>query len=251
MAAFGVQRGGFLGTLNYTYEAIFFISICLKFLYEYKIEDAEQPPVRDISKIGIRYLKGEFIYDFIPFIPLPEINMGGYERLFYLIKIMRLVNGFKVFSVPAIMEKINYFARKKLEDMIENDPVEAENTLKDNNKISSLIILKFLIQIFKLIIIILNISYFLGFLWFIYCDLTMEFLYSGDENESGTFMSHFKIHLNSNIRNAIIVTYFSFTSLSTVGFGDFHPRSNAERIFCAFILLFGVAIFSYIMGIFI
>lgn len=42
-----------------------------------------------------------------------------------------------------------------------------------------------------------------------------------------------------------------FTSLSTVGFGDFHPRSNFERIFCALVLLFGVAIFSYIMGKFI
>lgn len=41
--------------------------------------------------------------------------------------------------------------------------------------------------------------------------------------------------------------YYSFTSLSTVGFGDFHPQDNSERIFCIFILLFGVAIFSVIM----
>lgn len=47
------------------------------------------------------------------------------------------------------------------------------------------------------------------------------------------------------------MTYYSFTSLSTVGFGDYHPRSNTERILCAFVLLFGVAIFSYIMGNFI
>jgi hypothetical protein len=52
-------------------------------------------------------------------------------------------------------------------------------------------------------------------------------------------------------RISLITTYFAFTSLSTVGFGDFHPRSNAERMFCAMILLFGVAIFSYIMGNFI
>ena len=55
----------------------------------------------------------------------------------------------------------------------------------------------------------------------------------------------------TEIERTIIVTYFSFTSLSTVGFGDYHPRSSSERIFCAFILLFGVAIFSYIMGNFI
>ena len=53
------------------------------------------------------------------------------------------------------------------------------------------------------------------------------------------------------MENTIIVTYFAFTSLSTVGFGDYNPRSNIERLVCAFILLFGVAIFSYIMGNFI
>jgi len=42
--------------------------------------------------------------------------------------------------------------------------------------------------------------------------------------------------------------YFSFTTLSTVGFGDFNPRSDCERIFIAIGLLFGVAIFSYFMG---
>ena len=42
--------------------------------------------------------------------------------------------------------------------------------------------------------------------------------------------------------------YFAFTSLTTVGFGDFHPKSNIERLFCAFMILFGVLIFSYIMN---
>ena len=45
--------------------------------------------------------------------------------------------------------------------------------------------------------------------------------------------------------------YFTFTSLSTVGFGDYNPKSNFERLITAFFLLFGVAIFSYIMGEFI
>ena len=49
----------------------------------------------------------------------------------------------------------------------------------------------------------------------------------------------------------MIVTYFTFTTLSTVGFGDFHPRSEVERIVATFILLIGVAIFSFIMGNFI
>ena len=47
------------------------------------------------------------------------------------------------------------------------------------------------------------------------------------------------------------MVYFAFTSLSTIGFGDFHPHSDAERVVIAIVLLFGVAIFSYMLGIFI
>jgi hypothetical protein len=36
-----------------------------------------------------------------------------------------------------------------------------------------------------------------------------------------------------------------------VGYGDFYPVSDSERIFAVFIMLFGVAFFSYIMGSFI
>ena len=39
--------------------------------------------------------------------------------------------------------------------------------------------------------------------------------------------------------------------MSTVGFGDYAPRGNIERLLGSQILIFGVAIFSYIMGNFI
>ena len=44
--------------------------------------------------------------------------------------------------------------------------------------------------------------------------------------------------------------YYAFTSLSTVGFGDFHPINNFERLFCAGVLLVGNAIFGYVLGLF-
>lgn len=55
----------------------------------------------------------------------------------------------------------------------------------------------------------------------------------------------------SKIETAIMVTYFSFTSLSTVGFGDITPKSDLERVFGAIILLFGVSVFSMIINNFI
>lgn len=64
-------------------------------------------------------------------------------------------------------------------------------------------------------------------------------------------MVMFEIEKKTHIEQAIVGMYYSFTSLTTVGFGDYSPRSEFERILCSAILLFGVAIFSYIMGNFI
>ena len=41
--------------------------------------------------------------------------------------------------------------------------------------------------------------------------------------------------------------YFSFTTMSTVGFGDFHPENEFEVIVVMLILIFGNAIFALII----
>jgi hypothetical protein len=46
----------------------------------------------------------------------------------------------------------------------------------------------------------------------------------------------------------LVLTYFAFTSLTTVGFGDYSAKADEERLFMCVVLLFGVAIFSYVMG---
>ena len=45
--------------------------------------------------------------------------------------------------------------------------------------------------------------------------------------------------------------YFAFTTLTTVGYGDFRPTNSIERIIFILIFLFGTAVFSFIMGNFI
>jgi len=100
----------------------------------------------------------------------------------------------------------------------------------------------------KLVIVIMSITYFVGIVWIIYCELNVSEFdeHGGDDNfidANDIDSSH-----TSRFYNALQMMYFAFTSLSTVGFGDLRPYSDAERILCAFILLFGVAIFSIVMG---
>ena len=42
--------------------------------------------------------------------------------------------------------------------------------------------------------------------------------------------------------------YFALTTLTTVGFGDYYPISDTERLIGSFMLLFGVMTSSFLMG---
>ena len=138
---------------------------------------------------------------------------------------------------------------------IEKDPLIDENTLQDNNNIDALMNFKYFLETLKLVIVIFNVSYFTGIFWIIYCDLIERFMHrdefemeqTHDEEIVPNFIHNYEIYEKTKWKQFIIAMYYSFTSLSTVGFGDFHPQDNSERIFCIFILLFGVAIFSVIM----
>lgn len=57
--------------------------------------------------------------------------------------------------------------------------------------------------------------------------------------------------LYTNEYKFITSCYFSITTLSTVGYGDLFPISNAEKIVGILIMLAGVGFFSFIMGSFI
>ena len=118
------------------------------------------------------------------------------------------------------------------------------------------------LKTFKLVVVILNISYLTGIMFYVLCEFVEDFIHDQDIEEfhQGTndfkfeipgFHKYYEINDNQASRNLLIGVYFAFTSLSTVGFGDYSPRGNIERAFGAFMLLFGVAIFSYIMGNFI
>lgn len=119
---------------------------------------------------------------------------------------------------------------------------------------------EYFLKIIKLVIIILAISYFFGIGFLVVCEAVFDFQFniniedfrsgnmSDEQNEAELFLSYFEFNNKDSIEVLIVSTYFACTSLSTVGLGDFTPRGNVERFLGAFILIFGVAIFSLVMG---
>jgi len=98
-----------------------------------------------------------------------------------------------------------------------------------------------MLKILRFIVILFFLSYFTGLIWFVFSE--MQFLGGAEEN----YISAFNKDQFSNYDNTISLTYFAFTTLTTVGLGDYHPFSNNERILCSFIMLFGVTCTSYLM----
>ena len=53
-------------------------------------------------------------------------------------------------------------------------PEIADDIMGDHNNIEQMLIVGYLLKTLKLVILILNVSYFLGNGWFIICDLTQR-----------------------------------------------------------------------------
>jgi len=60
--------------------------------------------------------------------------------------------------------------------------------------------------------------------------------------------SKFALNEDENVQIEVLI-YYSLSTLSTIGLGDFHPITEFERLMSVFVLLFGgVLIFSYCLG---
>lgn len=117
-------------------------------------------------------------------------------------------------------------------------------------------------SICQLVIIILTCAYFLGIFWHIITkdciQWDQENLYDVYEgygyfftNEDYGFQYNSNGEPPSSMESLIKVWYYGITTLSTIGYGDFLPKSVSEKIIIAFVMMFGVSVFSYIMGNFI
>ena len=127
--------------------------------------------------------------------------------------------------------------------MVEN-PSKAKNESQsvDNNKIMLQIKIMYMFRVVSLLLALLSLSYFVGTLFFIVSKYTTHSI------DDYTFYNQYGMYDLGDIDNLIRVVYFSFTTLSTIGLGDYNPKSEIERIITIFILLFGVVCFSYIMN---
>jgi len=123
-------------------------------------------------------------------------------------------------------------------------PEFANNQTIDSAKMSQIMLLIQVLKTIRLIVIILFLSFFTGSVWYIFSEYGAE--WAGKEGDN--FLINFDLlNTEASVSQSILLTYFSFTTLSTVGLGDFYPKSSSERILCSFIMMFGVLCTSLLM----
>ena len=102
-----------------------------------------------------------------------------------------------------------------------------------------------------MVIVLLTISYLAGLLWYVFSEYVSKLEEApfnlNFDNGQEYFIDAYEMRSMEHERRALVMTYFTFTSMTTVGFGDYHPVSNLERLVGAIFLLIGVSITSYII----
>lgn len=123
---------------------------------------------------------------------------------------------------------------------------------RDFNKISEFLFLGYSFKTLRMFLVIVALSYFSAMIFKIIIeieeDLWGHVVMTECDDAGGYFKSCYDLWDESSFLVILKLVYFIFTTLSTVGFGDFNPKSNVERFVLAFGMLLGVAIFSIIMG---
>jgi|APSaa5957512535_1039671.scaffolds.fasta_scaffold280404_1 hypothetical protein len=97
-------------------------------------------------------------------------------------------------------------------------------------------------KITRLFLLAVIITYFCGCIWYLIIDSSQK------NKEQDTFFYKFKMGDRSVGEKIVICWYYSMTTLTTVGYGDYYPMSNTEIFVAVCYMLCGVVFFSYIMS---
>jgi len=215
-------EGSAFQVVDHIVEAAFLIDIILNFFQEYR-DPQNFEYIKDFRLIAKHYLKSWFIIDLLAVFPF---YVFGNIKFFRLLRILRL---------PRFLRFLDQSKFDKLLDSV------LENTSRQK-KMNYLYASKYVYKVVRLIIIATTLTYFLGCFWYFVVSISAQY------DDDVTFYDEYSLGVYSKVRRLIICCYFALTTLATVGYGDFTPQSNIERIFGILIMILGIALFSYIMG---
>ena len=134
---------------------------------------------------------------------------------------------FRLFRLPRLIKLIDIQRFNKLIKSL------MSNTSRDERIVAQYMML-YVFKIFRLIIIAIIITYFIGCFWYMFITLyshgltddTKEIETGSETTQKTNFINFNEMESMENSHKLIISCYFALTTLSTVGYGDYYPVSN-------------------------
>ncbi len=154
-------------------EVCFITDIVRNFFTRYVDPRDPRKRIRDIVQIAKNYISNSFFFDSIACLawPIHYAIKDNYEpdtaSLIYLLRLFRLGKILILMNLQVFTSNMRSWFRGKLVKTIANDRSGQQNKTVDNNKIMTQIFLIKGFQVFRLLLFILILSYFLGTIWFI------------------------------------------------------------------------------------
>ena len=193
------------------------IYIILNFFHSY-IDKATGEIVKDTKSIAKHYLKGWFVIDFISSFPFELIwERSGFLRLLRIIRIN------KIFLFISFVERVSLKTRH-------------------------------FIALFRLAFFGIFGTFFFSCLWYLNSSFFKK------THESNNFITFYHLYHKDNnqtliseddkgpFHSMLICFFFTLTTVTTAGFGDYVAQNVPERILSTFLMLFGVLYFSFLMS---
>ncbi len=207
-------------------DAMFFLDICLSFRTCY-LQTEDQIIVAVPQKVAWSYLTGWFAVDTLSTLPI-DLIIGGIMianssegdsaaselaklKLIRIIRLIRLLKLARLFKLGKVAKSVT--------DWIDNPN---------------------LIQMLKLLLMTVFMSHLLGCFWFLvspYDSVRPDDTWWGATMLADQKSDHY-----------IASVYWSFSTMTTVGYGDITPVSTGERLYACMAMIAGATIFGYVIG---
>lgn len=238
-----IPKGSPEDVLDWGVDIFFFLDILANFRTTYT--DAQGVAISTPSKIARNYLRGFFWIDFFSTVPIDRIveaalaepgGCGGAQgakgakfiRVVRLIRLARLLRLFKVGRIVHSLEEFGISRRAVHTAML-------------------MVKLTFMAHLLACFFFYMYVMESLGGApcngGQLYCQTPPT-----DEETYGWWSHPATTDLGDNSNSYITSLYWSFTTMTTVGFGDIRPHTTAERVYCIIIMFLGSTAFAYIIG---
>ena len=229
-----ISSSYYLSFLNKAFtEEIIDIIIWIFFIFDFilifftEIRTKDNHRVMNIALIARNYIKTWFILDIaslLPFSFFGNPNIEYFLRLFRIFKMKRLSNKINIYKVSAKIGNLFYKEENKSKKRMRFAVVQSWELIKE-------------------LTAILVGTYLLACAWYYYSKKITE-----KYNPEYNFYDYFQINTLAVNNQFIRTWYFIFSTIATVGYGDYYATNVYEMGFDIIILLSATTWFAFVMG---